>query len=217
MAFLDCQQASTGAVEVGGDGLTLCAEPEVVVVLGGGDDLEALLPPLLLFLLPPPPPLPDNVNILIGCFRSAAAAAALPSSCQRCCSVILTALSHLPLSRNSGNEVNKRPLGRARNLWQLCLSSRTISQRTFPPRIITISTYRVELNGCTIAFALKSISSASKGPLKMEQQSGSSDGSPPQWGARASLFCPGGRDMKFHSFLRPKPSLPRHISHRSLS
>ena len=34
---------------------------------------------------------------------------------------------------------------------------------------------------------------------------------------RASLFCPGGRDMKFHSFLRPKPSLPRHISHRSLS
>ena len=101
MAFLDCQQASTEATEVGGDGLTLCAEPEVVVVLGGGDDLEALLPPLRPLLLPPP--LPDNVNILIRCFRSAAAAA-LPSSCQRCCSVILTALSHLPLSRNSGNE-----------------------------------------------------------------------------------------------------------------
>ena len=90
MAFLDCQQASTEAVEVGGEGLTLCAEPEVVVVL----------------VLRLPPPLPDNVNILIRCFRSAAAAAALPSSCQRCCSVILTALSHLPLSRNSGNEVN---------------------------------------------------------------------------------------------------------------
>ena len=91
------------ASEVGGEGLTLCAEPEVVVVLRGLDDLDAaLLPPLLLFLLPPP--LPDNVNILIRCFRSAAAA--LPSSCQRRCSVILTALSHLPLSRNSGNEVN---------------------------------------------------------------------------------------------------------------
>ena len=88
MAFLDCQQASIMAIEIGREGLTLCAEPEVVVVL---------------FLLPPP--LPDNVNILIRCFRSAAAAA-LPSSCQRCCSVILTALSHLPLSRNSGNEVH---------------------------------------------------------------------------------------------------------------
>ena len=94
----------------------------------------------------------------------------------------------------------KAALGRARNLWQLCLSSRTISQRTFPPRIITISTYRVELNGCTIAFALKSISSASKGPLKMEQQSGSSDGSP-QWGAPASLFCPGGRARYEISFI----------------
>ena len=91
------------ASEVGGDGLTLSAEPEVVVVLGGGDDLEALLPPLRLLLPRVPPPLPDNVNILIRCFRSAAAAA-LPSSCQRRCSVILTALSHLPLSRNSGDE-----------------------------------------------------------------------------------------------------------------